>query len=90
MYRLQWGLNRLKVPQGKLVVYTIYIAIVISLDIYTDLLRFVPEVQAIQFLYYMISAEVVFVFVDVPEKSLNEGKWDNETFYAFVIAGLRF
>ncbi len=68
-----------------MVVYAIHTVTVISLDIYTDLLRFVPEVQAIQLLYHMIFAEVVFVFVGVLEKSLDEGKWDDEIFYVFVI-----
>ena len=63
MYKLQWGLDRLKAFKGKLVVYIIYIVVVISLDIYTDLLRFVPEIEVVELLYYVIFAEMIFVFI---------------------------
>ncbi len=39
----------------------------------------------IQLLYHTIFAEMVFIFVDIPEKSLDKRKWDDEMFYIFVI-----
>ena len=77
---MQRGLDRLKASKEKLVVYTIHIVAVVSLDIYTDLSRLVLEIEAVELLYYTIFAEMMFVFIYIPQKSLNKEERDDEAF----------